>query len=80
MAWVTVENQKLNYQQQNQKVLRVNTYIQEVIDERRRELAPRKDGIFLDDNQQPCIGRKILSNSFIVSLKWYNAKFQDDNL
>ena len=79
MAWVTVENQKLMYQRLNQKALRADTYrnIKEATEAFQLELAPREDGIFKDDNQQPAVGRKILSSSFSGSPRWYNAKFQD---
>ena len=79
MAWVHVENQRLNYQSQNQKALRADSYknVKEATEERQRELAPREDGIFNDDHQRPMIGRKILASSFTGSPRWYNAKFQD---
>ena len=79
MAWIAVENQKLNFQRQNQKALRADTYknIKEVTNQLRQELAPREDGIFRDDNIHPTIGRKILSSSYVGSPRWYNAKFQD---
>ena len=66
MAWVAVEDQKLNFQRQNQKALRADTYknIKEVTDQRKADLAPREEGMFSDDNLQPAIGRKILSSSF----------------
>ena len=79
MAWFLVEDQRLAYQRQNQKALRADTYknIRDITDERRRDLAPREDGMFHDDHQQPAIGRKILSSSFTGSPRFYNAKFQD---
>ena len=79
MGWVTVEDQRLNYQRQNQKALRADTYknVKEAIEERRHELAPREDGMFPDDSQQPGVGRKILSSSFMGSPRWFNAQFQD---
>ena len=79
MAWVSVENQKLNFQRLNQKALRADTYknIQEVTLQRNKEMAPREDGMFSDDNKAPGVGRKILSSSFSGSPRWYNAKFQD---
>ena len=78
MAWIWVENQRLNYQRQNQKALRADTYknLKEATLERQRELEPRTDGIFRDDHL-PSIGRKILSSSFSGGPRWYNAKFQD---
>ena len=79
MAWVVVESQRLNYQRQNQKALRADTYknVKEATEERRRELAPREDGMFQDDTQHPGVGRKILSSSFVGSPRWFNAQFQD---
>ena len=79
MSWLAVENQKLQYQRQNQKALRADSYknVREATDERRRELAPREDGMYSDDNHQPAIGRKILSSSFVGSPRWYNSQFQD---
>ena len=70
MAWVAVEDQKLNFQRQNQKALRADSYkkIKEVTDQRKADLAPREDGMFSDDNHQPAVGRKILSSSFTGSL------------
>ena len=62
MSWVVVENQRLNFQRQNQKALRADSYknVREAIEEHFHELAPREDGMFPDDNQQPGVGRKIL--------------------
>ena len=79
ISWLAVENQKLTYQRMNQKALRADSYknVREATDERRRELAPREDGMYADDAQQPAIGRKILSSSFVGSPRWYNSQFQD---
>ena len=79
MGWLAVENQKLAYQRLNQKALRADSYknIREATEERRRDLAPREDGMFPDDNQQPAIGRKILSSSYVGSPRWYHSQFQD---
>ena len=79
ISWLAVENQKLTYQRMNQKALRADSYknVKEATDERRRELAPREDGMYADDAQQPAIGRKILSSSFVGSPRWYNSQFQD---
>ena len=78
MGWVTVEDQRLNYQRQNQKALRADTYknVKEAIEKRRHELAPREDGMFPDDCQQPGVGRKILSSSFMLSsrMEWLSAE------
>ena len=69
MAWVVVERQRLNFQRQNQKALRADTYknVKEATEERRQALAPREDGMFPDDSQEPGVGRKILSSSFVGS-------------
>ena len=79
MSWVLVEDQRLFYQEQNQKALRADTYtnVKEFVDQRKAELAPREDGVYADDHQKPVIGRKILSASFTGGPRWYNAKFQD---
>ena len=82
MAWLTIENQRLEYQRRNQKALRADTYksIREATEERLQEvaqLAPREDGIYNDDHRAPVIGRKILCSSFQGGPRWYNAKFQD---
>ena len=79
MAWIAIENQKLLYQRMNQKALRADSYknVRDATDERRKELAPREDGMFGDDRQQPSVGRKILSSSFVGGPRWYNSKFQD---
>ena len=80
MGWVVVENQRLNYQRQNQKALRADSYknLRDATAERFRELEPRAEGLFRDDHQQPLVGRRIiLSSSFSGSPRWYNAKFQD---
>ena len=79
MGWMLTENQRLLYQLLNQKALRADSYknVKQVVDERREELAPREDGMYRDDHQQPSVGRKILSSSFSGSPRWYNAKFQD---
>ena len=78
-SWVHVENQRLNYQNQNQKALRADSYknVKQATDERMRELVPREDGLYNDDHQTAAIGRKILASSFTGSPRWYNAKFQD---
>ena len=79
MAWLCVENQRLNYQRQNQKALRADTYrnLREATLERQRDLEPRADGLYRDDHSHPVIGRKILSSSFSGGPRWFNAKFQD---
>ena len=77
MAWLVVEDQRLNYQSQNQKALRADSYInvREATEERLR--APREDSLYQDDHQRPPVGRKILSSSLTGSPRWYNAKFQN---
>ena len=77
MAWVAVEDQRLNYQSQNQKALRADSYInvKEATEERLR--APRTDQLYNDDHQRPPIGRKILASSHTGSPRWYNGKFQN---
>ena len=79
LAWVVVENQKLLFQRKNQKALRADTYknLKEATEQLQNDLAPREDGMYHDDHQQPTIGRKILSSSYTGSPRWYNAKFQD---
>ena len=79
MAWFLIENQRLRYQEQNQKSLRADTYksVREITEERRRQLAPRTDGLYPDDHRAPTIGRKILSSSFAGGPRFMNAKFQD---
>ena len=77
IAWLVIEDQRLNYQEQNQKALRADSYInvREAIEERVR--VPREDGLYPDDHQRPAIGRKILASSHTGSPRWYNAKFQN---
>ena len=61
MGWITVQNQRLNYQDKNQKALCADTYknIKEATEERIREAGPRADGLYQDDHQAPSPGRKI---------------------
>ncbi|WP_416879511.1 AAA family ATPase [Litorimonas sp.] len=81
MAFVMIESQRLNFQRQNQKALRADTYrnVRELTDARRRDLAPREDGMHPDDHLQPQaqVGRKILSSSLEGSPRWYNKQFQN---
>ena len=79
MAWVSIENQRLNYIRLNQKSLRADSYksVREATEERIREAGPRADQLHPDDHQAPAIGRKILPSSFIGSPRWYNGKCQD---
>ena len=79
MAWVLIENQRLNYQRQNQKALRADSYksVREATEERIREAGPRSDELLADDHQRPGIGRKILAGSHVGSPRYMNAKNQD---
>ena len=79
MGWITVQSQRLNYQDQNQKALRADTYknVREATEERIVEVGPRADALYQDDHQAPRVGRKILASSFPGGPRWYNAKFQD---
>ena len=79
MAWVSIENQRLNYQRFNQKALRADSYksVREATEERIREAGPRADQIFNDDHQREVIGRKILAASHIGSRRFFNIKHQD---
>ena len=79
LAWLNVETQRLNYQRNNQKALRADSYksIKEAAEERFRQLEPRADQVYPDDHQRPVVGRVILSSSYTGSPRWYNAKFQD---
>ena len=79
MGYISVENQRLNYQRQNQKALRADTYknVRQAVEERIREAGARADGMYADDHQQPSTGRKILASSYTGSPRWYNKHFQD---
>ena len=63
LSWLVVEDQRLNYQNQNQKALRADSYInvREAAEEQLR--APRVDALYQDDHQRPPTGRKILASS-----------------
>ena len=52
MGWVVVENQRLNYQRQNQKALRADSYknIREATTERLRSLDTGTDQLYRDDH------------------------------
>ena len=78
MSYVTVEDQRLNYIDKNQKELRADSYksVKEATDERLREAA-RADGLYTDDHSRPAIGRKILPSSVTGSPRFFNKKFQD---
>ena len=79
MAWVSIENQRLNYVRLNQKALRADSYksVKQATEERIREAGPRADQLYSDDHQRPAIGRKILPSSFIGSRRWLNMRYQD---
>ena len=76
MAWVTVENQRLTFQQLNQKTLRADSYksVKQAVEDRRRELELRAD---TDFNENSSIRTKILASSFTGGPRWYNSKFQN---
>ena len=78
MAWITTENQRLNYQELNQKALRADTYrnVREVINARRLAIDARGDALYRDDNQIR-VGTKILSRAFVGSPRWYHMQFLD---
>ena len=79
MAWILIENQRLNYQRLNQKELRADSYksVREATKERIREAGQRADEIFPDDHQSSRVGRKILASSLTGSPRWYNGRNQD---
>ena len=79
VSWVTIENQRLLYQELNQKALRADSYrsVRQAVEERAQEIRPRADGLFNDDHQRTGIGQKILASSFTGGPRWYNAKAQD---
>ena len=79
MAWVTIENQRLNFQRFNQKALRADSYksVREATEERIREAGPRADQLYNDDHQNPLLGRKILAASHMGSKRWFNVRHQD---
>ena len=74
-AWVTCENQRLNWMRLNQKTLRADTFknIQEAVAEQQQE---RADSLF-NTEQENRVGRFILASTFQCSPRWYNQKFQD---
>jgi hypothetical protein len=75
-AWVTVENQRLSYQRQNQKALRADSFrnIRDVVAARQR--VPLEDRLGGDTRTR--VGRSvILASSFIGSPRWFNAQLQD---
>merc|ERR1712082_37663 len=75
-AWITCENQRLNFQRQNQRTLRADTYrnLQEAVAERQQQ-APA-DSLY-NNEQENAVGRVILASSFQGSPQWFNYKFQN---
>ena len=78
IMWLVTQNMRLNYQEQNQKALRADTYrnVKRVVDSRRLRLATRGDGLFPDDHNLR-VGVKILSRSFVGSPRWYHMQLLD---
>ena len=78
MAWITTENQRLNYQELNQKALRADTYrnVRQVINARQLAVDTRGDDLYPDDNALR-VGTKILSRAFVCSPRWYHMQFLD---
>ena len=79
MVWVSIENQRLNFQRQNQKALRADSYksVKEATEERIRNAGARADQLFPDDQQNSQIGRKILAGTHVGSKRWFNIRHQD---
>ena len=80
ISWITCENQKLAYQQNNQTALRADTYqnVRDFVVQRQQgenEQAP-PDSLYHNENENR-VGRLILASSFVGSPRWYNSKFQD---
>ena len=69
-AWVTCENQKLNWMRLNQKTLRAETFknIQEAVAEQQQERADSRFN-YEQENRE---GRFILAITFQCSPRWYN--------
>ena len=79
IMWLITQNQRLNYQEQNQKALRADSYanVKSVVDKRRLQIATRGDQLFRDDHSLRT-GVKILSRSFVMgSPRWYHMHFLD---
>ena len=67
MAWVTVESQRLNYQRQNQKALRADSYknVKEAIEERRQDLAQERMECF-----RMTVNSRVWEERFCQVLSW----------
>ena len=78
MAWITTENQKLNYQELNQKALRADTYknVRRIISARQMAQVTRGDALYADDHNLR-VGTKILARSMVGSPRWYHMQFLD---
>ena len=78
IMWLITQNMRLNYQEQNQKALRADSYanVKAVVDRRRLEVATRGDHLFRDDHSLRT-GVKILSRSFVGSPRYYHMHFLD---
>ena len=78
MAWITTENQRLNYQELNQKALRADTYknVRQLINVRQLAKDTRGDDLFHNDNQIR-VRTNILSRAFVCSPRWYHMQFLD---
>ena len=78
IMWLITQNQRLFWQEQNQKALRADSYtnVRTLVDNRRLELATRGDQLFRDD-QSLRTGVKILSRAFVGSPRWYHMHFLD---
>ena len=76
--WLITQNMRLNYQDQNQKALRADTYrnVKRIVDTRRLSLATRGDELYRDDHSLR-VGVKILSRSFVGSPRYYHMQFLD---
>ena len=67
MAWITVEDGRLDYQSFNQKKLRADTYknIRTAVEARRATELPRGDMLYSDDREPLRVGAKILAGSLV---------------
>merc|ERR1711989_81661 len=76
--WLITQNMRLNYQEQNQKALRADTYrnVKRMTDTRRLSLATRGDELYRDDHSLR-VRVKILSRSFVGSPRYYHMQFLD---
>jgi len=76
MAFIMMQSQRLNFQRQNQKALRADTYrnVREMTEAMQRQ---ELDGMYPDDHSLPRVGRKILSSSLGGSPRWLHKMFQN---